>query len=120
MDKPGQFEIQNPTLRIPKPSASVIVPTHNGAEMLSECLDALGAQTFRDFETIVVDDASTDNTVRLLESYTWVEVVRLEGERGHGFVMPVNVGLAHARGDVLVLLNNDAVPDPSWLGELMS
>ena len=48
-----------------------------------------------------------------------LETVSLPGERGHGFAMAVNVGLARARGDVLVLLNNDAVPEPGWLAELM-
>src|SRR5439155_20880659 len=47
------------------------------------------------------------------------KVVTLPGERGHGFVAAVNAGLAAARGEVLALLNNDAVPDPDWLGELV-
>jgi GT2 family glycosyltransferase len=99
---------------------SVIIPTHNGAELLTECLDALKQQTYTDFETIVVDDASTDGTSEVLRKYPDVKVVRLPGERGHGFVAAVNAGLAVARGEVLALLNNDAVPDPSWLGELDS
>lgn len=115
-----KLKTHNSKLITPKPAASVIVPTHDGAEMLRECLDALGQQTFKDFETIVVDDASTDDTATLLESYPWVRVVTLSGEHGHGFVRAVNVGLAQARGEILVLLNNDALPDPAWLAELVS
>jgi len=80
----------------------------------------LWAQTYRDFEVVVVDDASTDDTHHLLLGYPEVKkLVRLPGTRGHGFVAAVNAGLAEARGDVIVLLNNDAVPDPTWLAELL-
>ena len=99
---------------------SVIVPTHDGVDMLRECLEALRAQTYRDFETIVVDDASTDGTQALLRGYPGLRVVRLPGKRGHGFVAAANAGIAAARGDVVALLNNDAAPDPGWLGELVS
>jgi GT2 family glycosyltransferase len=100
-------------------SVSVIVPTHNGAALLPECLEALWAQTFRDFETIVVDDASTDGTRELLLGYPEARVVTLPGKRGHGFVAACNAGIAASRGEIVVLLNNDAVPDPGWLGELV-
>jgi GT2 family glycosyltransferase len=99
--------------------ASIIVPTRNGAHLLSECLDALRAQTFRDFETVVVDDASTDGTRELLRRYPEVRSVVLPGEEGHGFVMAANRGIAASSGGIVVLLNNDAVPDPEWLGELV-
>jgi GT2 family glycosyltransferase len=96
------------------------VPTRNGAHLLPECLEALWNQTFRDFELIVVDDASTDNTYDLLLGYPEVKkLVRLPGTRGHGFVAAVNAGLVEAKGAVIVLLNNDAVPEPRWLEELL-
>src|SRR5689334_17186725 len=114
----NKLKTQHPTLRTP-PRVSVIVPTRNGAGLLVECLEGLWGQLFRDFETVVVDDASTDGTHELLMGYPEVRVVRIEGDRGHGFVAAANVGLAAARGQVLVLLNNDAVPDREWLGELV-
>jgi GT2 family glycosyltransferase len=87
--------------------------------MLRECLDALREQTYRDFETIVVDDASTDGTRELLAGYPKVRVVRLPGRRGHGFVAAANAGIEAASGEIVALLNNDAVPDPDWLAELV-
>jgi GT2 family glycosyltransferase len=102
-----------------RPPVSVIIPTRNGAEMLRECLDALAQQTLRDFEVVVVDDASTDTTQDLLKGYPNIVGVILPGKHGHGFVAAANAGLFKARGDVLALLNNDAVPDPAWLAELM-
>ena len=99
---------------------SVIIPTHNGAHLLPECLEALWHQQFREFDLIVVDDASTDNTYSLLLGYPEVKkLVRLHGTRGHGFVAAVNAGLQEVEGELVVLLNNDAVPDPGWLGELV-
>lgn len=98
---------------------SVIIPTHNGADMLAECLDALGRQTYRDFETLVVDDASTDATGTMLSRLPDVTTLRLPGRKGHGFVAACNLGLAKARGEILVLLNNDAVPERDWLAELI-
>lgn len=104
----------------PKPPAvSIIIPTHNGASMLAECLSALRRQTYTDFEIIVVDDASADGTGWLLAEALDIAVVHIEGSRGHGFVAACNRGLARARGELLVLLNNDTVPEPGWLGELV-
>ncbi len=108
-----------PQSAIRNPQSSVIVPTHNGADMLRECLDALREQTYRDFETLIVDDASTDGTHRLLASYPDVRVVRLPGKQGHGFVAAANVGVEAASGEIVMLLNNDAVPDPDWLDALV-
>jgi GT2 family glycosyltransferase len=87
--------------------------------MLRECLDALRGQEYRDFEVIVVDDASTDTTAGLLGDYPEVRTVRLPGTSGHGFVAAANAGIAAAGGEIIVLLNNDAVPDPGWLDALV-
>jgi GT2 family glycosyltransferase len=103
-----------------QPRVSLIIPTHNGAHLLPECLEALWCQSYRDFEIIVVDDASTDRTHDLLLGYPEVKkVVRLVGDEGHGFVTAVNAGLSEVEGEIIVLLNNDAVPDEQWLGELI-
>ncbi len=101
------------------PAVSVVIPTRNGVHLLGECLRALQAQTYADFETIVVDDASTDGTRDALSNHPHVVAVYLTGRRGHGFVAAANAGLARARGDIIVLLNNDAVPDPGWLEALV-
>jgi GT2 family glycosyltransferase len=101
---------------------SVIIPTRNGAHLLSECLQAMWHQTYRatePFETIVVDDASTDGTHDLLLGYPEIRILTLPGTRGHGFVAAVNAGLEEAHGEIIVLLNNDAVPDPTWLSSLV-
>jgi len=92
----------------------VIVPTLNGAHLLSACLDSLVGQTYPNLEVIVADGASTDGTGALLASkYPSVRVLRLR--RNGGFSGNVNAGLRAARGDVLCLLNNDAQAETDWV-----
>lgn len=92
----------------------MIVPTLNGAHLLSACLDSLVGQTYPNLEVIVADGASTDGTGALLASkYPSVRVLRLR--RNGGFSGNVNAGLRAARGDVLCLLNNDAQAETDWV-----
>lgn len=95
---------------------SVIIPNWNGAKHLPTCLDSLRAQTWRDFEVIVADNASTDNSMTVLAQYPEVHVLRLE--RNYGFTGACNAGLRHGRGEFLVLLNNDTEAEPQWLAEV--
>ena len=98
--------------------ASVIIPNWNGVHLLPICLDALRRQTFRDFEVLVMDNASEDGSVQLLErAYPEVKVVRLETNRF--FSGAVNEGIRRYRGEVIVLLNNDTEVEPQWLDELV-
>lgn len=98
---------------------SVIIPNWNGMRLnlLPTCLKALRQQTFRDFETIVVDDGSTDGSQWFVgQVYSEARLIALE--KNGGFAPAVNVGIRAARGDVIVLLNNDTEADPHWLEEI--
>jgi GT2 family glycosyltransferase len=99
-------------------AASVIIPNWNGRRHLPTCLGALARQTRKDFETILVDDASTDDSVRYVEDvFPWVRIVRRR-RNGH-FSRAVNTGIHAARADVIVLLNSDTEPEPGWLAALL-
>ncbi len=99
------------------PFFSIIIPNWNGERYLPTCLDALRRQTWQDFETIVVDNASHDGSRRLLaESYPEVRLLPLAENRF--FSGGVNAGIKAARGAVMVLLNNDTEADANWLLEL--
>lgn len=97
-----------------KPRVSIIVVNWNGRRHLPECLDSLAAQTFRDFEVVMVDNGSNDGSVSFVEEhYPWVKLVALT--ENTGFATGNNRGLEQARGAYLVTLNNDTRVAPDWL-----
>ncbi len=97
----------------------MIIPNWNGAAHLPTCLESLRRQTWRDFEVIVVDNGSRDNSLELLEqAYPEVRVIALGENRG--FAGACNAGIRAARGEFIVLLNNDTEADPRWLEEVMA
>ena len=96
---------------------SVIVLNWNGKKYLKECLDSLATQTYREFETILVDNGSTDGSVAYVrEFYPWARVVLLP--ENTGFASGNNRGLAECRGQYIVTLNNDTKVAPEFLAEL--
>lgn len=107
-----------PLQRRRAPFLSVIVPNYNGVDYLPTVLNALRAQTFGDFETIVIDDASRDQSVTLVEN-EFPEVRLLVNRRNVGFVASCNIAADAADGRFVVLLNSDTEPDPAWLAELV-
>ncbi|MGD9028919.1 MAG: glycosyltransferase family 2 protein [Anaerolineae bacterium] len=101
------------------PLASIVIPNWNGAAHLPTCLDSLARQTLRDFETIVVDNGSTDGSLGLLAGrYPDVGVLALGENRG--FAGACNVGIRASHGPFIVLLNNDTEVDAQWLEEVVS
>ncbi|CAN5704087.1 hypothetical protein BH10CHL1_BH10CHL1_21620 [soil metagenome] len=103
---------------IAAPFLSVIIPNYNGQRFLAPLLDALQRQTFPDFEIILADDASTDDSVAFVETH-YAQVRLLINRRNLGFVKTCNAAVAAARAPVVVLLNNDTEPEPTWLAELV-
>jgi GT2 family glycosyltransferase len=98
---------------------SVIIPNWNGAAHLPVCLNSLRAQSFRDFEVIVADNASADHSLALLAAdYPEVKVVALD--HNTGFTGAGNAGLRAAQGVIKILLNNDTETDPHWLAEVLA
>jgi len=106
------------------PIASVILLNHNGSQFLEHCISSLAAQTFADFELIVVDNGSTDNSVKIVEGHVArgkIGRLRLVANpRNLGYSEGNNVGAAHASGKYLIFLNNDTYVDADWLRELVS
>ena len=101
-----------------EPRVSVVIPNYNGAVWLSACLESLAGQGFQDFEVIVVDNGSADNSLALLrEHFPHVRLIELE--KNAGFASAVNAGIGAARGQHIALLNNDTTAQPGWLGALV-
>jgi GT2 family glycosyltransferase len=101
------------------PAVSVIVVTYEAGPTLGECLAALKAQSFRDFELILVDNASKDRAAQAAAAGD--PAIRLMANAENlGFAAAVNRGARAAQGRWLVLLNPDAYAEPDWLENLMA
>src|SRR5579859_7798728 len=97
--------------------ASVLVVNYNGARFLPGCLDSLLASKAPYREVIVVDNASTDGSLLVLERYPWVKVVK--SSSNVGFAGGNNLGLRHCLGEYVLLLNNDTVVPAGFLQPLV-
>jgi GT2 family glycosyltransferase len=95
----------------PWPKISVVVCTHNGEETLPECLGRLGTLAYPDFETIVVCDGSSDRSAPIAREHG---AVVIETEH-RGLSHARNRGIAHAQGEIVAFLDDDAYPDADWL-----
>ncbi|MBD3879151.1 MAG: glycosyltransferase [Quinella sp. 1Q5] len=96
---------------VTRPAISVIIPMYNAEDYISECLDSLLAQTFRDFEVIIANDCSTDNSVAIIESYMpkfngRLKLTKTETNSG-GCAIPRNVGLPLAQGEYIYFMDSD-------------
>ena len=100
------------------PAVSVIIVNYNGLPHLKECLDSLRRQTFEDFEIVLVDNASADDSVRFVKS-NYAEVTVIENLKNLGYGGGNNVGIKASRGKYLALLNNDTRVDARWLQRLV-
>jgi GT2 family glycosyltransferase len=98
---------------------SIVIPVWNRAELTRPCLDALRATVdWRAHELIVVDNHSTDDTPALLAEHPLAPRV-IRNEENKGFARACNQGAAAARGEFVLFLNNDTVPEPGWLDPLI-
>ena len=91
---------------------SVVIPLYNAEKYIGECLDSLLAQTFQDFEVIIVDDCSTDNSVAVVASYApkfngRLKLAKMKKNSGGGGYVPRNVGLKLASGEYIFFVDAD-------------
>ena len=102
-----------------RPLVSVLIVNFNSGDMLRRALDALACQEFRDFEIIVVDNASEDRSAEKAVRPD-LPVRLITANRNLGFAEGSNLAAEYARAtEWLVLLNPDAFPEPGWLGALV-
>jgi glycosyltransferase involved in cell wall biosynthesis len=103
---------------MPKVKATFVCPTYNGAGYLAETIDSIIAQTVEDWELIVIDDASTDTTKRLMEWYKKhdkrIRYLRL-GKNSGSAAQPRNTGNAMANGKIILVIDHDDLCNPDRL-----
>ena len=101
-----------------KSSVSIVIPHWNNVDVLSECLESISATNFENFETIVVDNASSDNSVSWVRS-NYPNVKLIENDKNYGYAGGCNIGAEAASGDFLIFLNNDTVQEKDWISNLI-
>lgn len=97
--------------------ASVVVCTYNRGKYLERCLNSLRQQSYQNYEIIVVNGPSNDETDSVLDKYPDVRVVKQETLNGLSYAR--NLGINASRGEIIAFIDDDAVADESWLGNLV-
>ena len=96
------------------PTVSILMPTRNAGQYLAEALESILGQTFSDYEFLVIDDASTDDTVEILQRYADERIRLLEGP-GRGLAAALNYGIKTAKGRYIARMDADDVAAPTRL-----
>ena len=109
------FANEFPPKLIAAPKASVIVPAYNAAATLGDCLASLRTLNYPNYETIVVDDGSTDSTAQIAEQ-DGAQTIRLEHR---GLAAARNAGVEAASGEIIAFIDADACADRDWLYHLV-
>ncbi len=100
---------------------SVIVCAYNAKDDLRECLESLENLDYNKKEIIVVNDASTDGTMKFLREYqrqTQIDIKIITNENNLGVAGSRNAGIQHATGNIIAFTDADCVADPAWISEL--
>lgn len=99
------------------PKVSVVISTYNHASFIAESIDSVLAQTYRDFEVIVIDDGSTDNTEEVLKPY--LDRIRLIKQENSGLPVARNAGIKEAKGEYIAFQDSDDIWLPDKLEKQM-
>ena len=98
---------------------SIIIPHWNGIDILSECIDSLNNTEYSNFEIIVVDNYSSDESVKWLKA-NHPKIKIIENDKNYGYAGGCNRGINNSKGDYIVFLNNDTVHKKDWLSNLVT
>ncbi len=94
------------------PKVSVIVCSYNGAKTLDRCLESLHVVDYPNYEVVLVDDGSKDNTPEIAAKHPWIVSIRQENL---GLSYARNVGAHAATGEIIAYTDSDCMADPDWL-----
>ena len=106
----------------PLPLVSIIIPVYNGEQYLEKLITSLEKQAYSNIEIIAVDNKSTDNSVKILNSFctkiTSLKIVL--NERNEGYCGGCNRGISNSNGEFLLFLSQDRIIDQDWLNKTIT
>jgi len=114
-----RVETMCPNDEIGSPKVSVVVVTYNRFKALARCLSPLQRQTYSDFEIIVVDSNSTDDTPNLVRSYKNAKLVQTKKTGRIDLSRKRNIGIMKSNGEIVAFIDDDAIPADDWLSNMV-
>jgi len=101
-----------------KPLVSIIIVNYNGKKYLEKCLSSLMKINYENYEIIIVDNNSTDDSIEYVKN-SYPSIILIKLDRNYGFAEPNNIGAKNAKGEFILFLNNDTEVNPSFITELV-
>ena len=100
------------------PLVSIIIVNLNGKHFLEKCLKSLSKLSYKNLEFIIVDNNSSDGSVEFIKkNFSFIKIIKLN--KNYGFAKPNNMGAKAAKGDYLLFLNNDTIPNYDFVSHLI-
>jgi len=101
------------------PFVSIITVTWNNAKDIVNCINSIKKQTYTDFEILLIDNNSNDNSVDIVRKH-YPDIQIIENKQNLGFAEGNNIGIQKASGEILAFVNPDVILDPDWLNNLVT
>jgi len=101
------------------PLVSIIIVNYNGKNHLEKCLKSIMKINYPNYEIIVVDNNSTDDSIEFVKN-TYPSIIIIKLEKNYGFAEPNNIGAKNAKGDLFLFLNNDTEVNPNFINEMVN
>ena len=104
-----------------KPKLSVIIAVYNTEKYIVKCLDSLLNQTYKNIELVVINDCSTDNSLKILKKYfkKYSNIILIDNKQNKGLSYSRNVGLKNASGEYIGYIDSDDYVDSDYYEKLM-
>ena len=99
---------------------SIIVPVYNGEKYIEKCIDELLLQTYNNFEILLINDGSTDNTKKIISKYTNDNKINIYNNTNHGVSYSRNFGIKKASGDYIMFVDCDDILDKNAISSLVN
>ena len=97
---------------------SIVILNYNAGDLLIDCIDSIQNSNYKNFEIILVDNVSKDNSHKKCKE-KFPDIKLIENSENLGYCEGNNVGIREAKGQFVAILNPDTIVEPSWLSELL-